>query len=242
MSPMWIRHSDAVTSDPMDILWHYANGQMPFWLNGHDGPIGWVRGTHRGVQRLDRIQISKSQRRYVYTDKFEIRYDVSFEEVVRACADMKREGKTFLSEELIQGYCALNKLGFAHSYEAWCDGKLAGGGFGLQMGSMLTIDSLFYRVSNAAKAAYGQTLLRMRERGFRLMDTNVVSPHQVNYGEEWMRMWEYEAILRDCLKETPSLTDALPCPAMPRQIRYGLKVTRLMRKFSSKLSRNAAVL
>ena len=235
----WIRPSDHITSNPMDILWHYARGAMPFWLNGNDGPIGWVRGTHRGVQRLDRIHIPKGQKRYVYSTKFEIRYDVAFEEVVRACADIRREGKTFISEELIQGYIALNKLGFAHSYEAWCDGALAGGGFGLQLGSLLTIDSLFYRVSNAAKAAYGQTLLRMADRGFRIMDTNVVSPHMVNYGEEWMPMWEYDMILSDCLKESPSLTDDRPYPAVPWQIRYGVPVNRLVRKITRKLSRQS---
>ncbi len=196
-----------ISSDPHDILAHYANAEMPFWLNGDNGEIGWVRGTHRGVQRLDKIDIPKSQKRYVFSPRFEIRYDHRFEEVIRSCADLKREGKTFLTETLIQGYIALNQLGYAHSYEAWCDGELAGGGFGLQLGSLLTVDSLFYRVSNASKAAYGQTLLRMTERGFRLMDTNVVAKHSVNYGEEWMPMWEYEKTLRACLKESPSLTD-----------------------------------
>jgi leucyl/phenylalanyl-tRNA---protein transferase len=226
-----------ITSEPMDILWHYANAEMPFWINGNDGPVGWVRGTHRGVQRLDKIDFPKSQRRYIFSPKFEVRYNQSFEEVARECADLKREGKTFLTEELLRGYIALHKLGFAHSYEAWCDGKLAGGGFGLQLGSLLTIDSMFHRVSNASKAAYGQTLVRIRDRGFRLMDTNVVASHMVNYGEEWMRMWEYEAILRQALKESPSLTDERPYPGIPWQIRYRLPIARLLRKVSRRFRR-----
>ena len=230
-----------VTSDPIDILWHYANAEMPFWLNGNDGAIGWVRGTHRGVQRLDKIEISKSQKRYVLSTKFEIRYDTAFEEVIRACADTAREGKTFITEDLIQGYIALNQMGFAHSYEAWCDGRLAGGGYGLQLGSLLTIDSMFYRVSNASKAAYGQTLLRMPGRGFKLMDTNVVAKHTVNYGEEWMPMWEYEKTLAQCLKESPSLTDDHPYPALPWQIRYRLPVVRLLRRVTNRLRRTAAL-
>jgi leucyl/phenylalanyl-tRNA--protein transferase len=229
-----------ITADPLDILWHYANGEMPFWINGNDGPVGWVRGTHRGVQQLDKIEIPKSQRRYVFSPKFEVRYNQAFEEVVRECADLKREGKTFLTQDLIRGYVALNKLGFAHSYEAWCDGKLAGGGFGLQLGSLLTVDSLFHRVSNAAKAAYGQTLMRMRERGFRIMDTNVVSAHSVNYGEEWMRMWEYEVILRQALRESPALVEGRPYPGLPWQIRYRLPLARLMRKVTQRFRGAAA--
>jgi leucyl/phenylalanyl-tRNA--protein transferase len=229
-----------ITSDPIDILYHYANAEMPFWLNGTDGPVGWVRGTHRGVQRLDKIEIPKSQKRYVLSPKFEIRYNTAFEEVVRACADLKREGKTFLTEELIRGYLALNRLGFAHSYEAWADGRLAGGGFGLQLGSLLTIDSMFHRVSNSSKAAYGQTLLRIKDRGFRLMDTNVVASHLVNYGEEWMPMWEYEKTLESCLKESPSLTDDHRYPPLPWQLRYRLPLVRLVRKLSNRLRRKAA--
>ncbi len=241
MPPNSTQSPAEVTADPIDILWHYANAEMPFWINGNDGAVGWVRGTHRGVQRLDKIGISKSQRRYVLSTKFEIRYDTAFEEVIRACADTAREGKTFITEELIQGYTALNKMGFAHSYEAWRDGKLAGGGYGVQLGSLLTIDSMFYRVSNASKAAYGQTLLRMPERGFRLMDTNVVAKHTVNYGEEWMPMWEYEKTLKQCLGESPSLTDEKPYPALPWQIRYRLPIARLLRKVSNRLGRTAAL-
>ena len=233
--------SVGIASDPIDILWNYANARMPFWLNGNDGSVGWVRGTHRGVQRLDKIEISRSQKRYVLSNKFEIRYDTSFEEVIRGCADTAREGKTFITEELIQGYIALNRMGFAHSYEAWCDGKLAGGGYGMQLGSLLTIDSMFYRVSNASKAAYGQTLLRMPERGFRLMDTNVVAKHTVNYGEEWMPMWEYEKTLEQCLKESPSLTDDHPYPELPWKLKYQLPITRLVRKISKHLRLSAVL-
>ena len=224
-----------ITADPMKILWHYCNARMPFWLNGDNGAVGWVCGKHRGVQKLDKIDIPKGQKRYVFNAKFEIRYDISFEEVIRACADTAREGKTFISEELIQGLIALHKMGYAHSYEAWCDGKLAGGGYGMQMGSLMTIDSMFYRVSNASKAAYGQTLMRMVERKFKLMDTNVVARHMVNYGEEWMPMWEYEQILEQALTESPSLTDDKPYPGLPAGFEKKLKFSRLYRKVKKKL-------
>ncbi len=229
----------AVTSDPYDILWHYANARMPFWLNGSDGPVGWVQGTHRGVQKLDKIEIPKGQKRYIFSPKFEIRYNTAFAEVIRACADLKREGKTFITDELTEGFIRLHELGYAHSYEAWSDGKLAGGGYGLQLGSLLTIDSMFHRVSNASKAAYGQTLHRIRDRGFRLMDTNVVAKHMVNYGEEWMPMWEYESTLRECLKESPSLTDDRKYPGLPSSFRWRLPMARIVRKVAKRFVRKA---
>jgi len=232
--------SAPVTADPMDYLWHAAQGEMVFWLNGDDGPVGWVRTSHRGVQWLDKIHVPKSQRRYVFSEEFEVKYNHAFEEVVRACADLKREGKTFLTEEAIQAYVALHRMGFAYSYEAWKDGRLAGGGFGIQLGSMLTAESQFYRVSNASKAAYGQTLIRMRERGFRLMDVNVVARHSGNYGEEWLPQWEFEQVLRGCLKESPSLSDDFPATPLPRRVRYGLPVARAMRAVGRRFGAKAA--
>jgi hypothetical protein len=75
----------------------------------------------------------------------------------------------------------------------------------------------------------------MRDRGFKLMDTNVVAKHMVNYGEEWMPMWEYEQTLAGCLKESPSLTDEVKYPALPWQLRYGLPVQRLIKKVARRL-------
>jgi leucyl/phenylalanyl-tRNA--protein transferase len=231
-----------LNADPMDYLWHSAKGEMAFWLNGDSGPIGWVRADHRGVQRFDKIHIPKGQRRYVYTDQFEVKYDQAFEEVVRACADLKREGKTFITEDMIQALIGLHKMGFAHSYESWQDGKLVGGGYGLQLGSVMSADSQFYRVSNASKACYGQMLLRLRDRGFTLVDVNVVAKHMVNYGEEWMPSWQFEKHLREHMHDTPSLTDDHPAPPLPWKIKYLLpaaqKLGALRRRILSRAGGN----
>src|SRR5260221_6953047 len=176
--------SARVSDDPVSILWHYLCGHMVNWLNGVSGPVDWTDGSHRGVQYLDKVQFPRKQKRYIFSPQFEIRYNTAFEEVVRGCADPSREGKTWVSEELIRGLIALNKMGFAHSYEAWHDGKLAGGGFGVQLGSMISCDSMFHRVSNASKSAYGQTLLHLQKPGFKLADTNGAADHPVNYREE----------------------------------------------------------
>ncbi|HEY7119857.1 MAG TPA: hypothetical protein VH475_24925 [Tepidisphaeraceae bacterium] len=213
--------SGRVGDDPVAALYHYVRGQMVNWINGHDGPTHWTCGSHRGVQFLDKVAFPRKQKRYIFAPQFEIRYDTAFEEVLRGCADRARdaEHKTWIADELIRALVGLHRMGFAHSYEAWSGGQLVGGGFGVQLGSMISCDSMFHRASNASKAAYGQALLHLQKRGFKVVDTNGVANHMVNYGEEWIPQWRFERLILECLKESPSVTDGRPCPRLPWQIR-----------------------
>jgi leucyl/phenylalanyl-tRNA--protein transferase len=228
-----------VSADPVAVLWHHLAGRMVDWANGRDGPICWKTTSHRGVQWLDKVEFPRKQKRYIFSPLFEIRYDTAFEEVIRACADLSREGKTWICEEYTRGMLELHRMGFAHSYEAWNEGKLVGGGFGVQLGSMLSCDSMFHRMSNASKAAYGQMLVRAKERGFKIIDTNGVAKHQVNYGEEWMPHWQFERVMSQCLgaRPAPTLVDGVVYPKLPWQIRAMLPVVRVGRRIGRKLSR-----
>src|SRR5687768_13203980 len=168
-----------VRPDPAHILWHYANGRMPDFVNKADGPVGWVTWSHRGIQPLDAINIPASQRRYVQSKRFELKFNQRFEEVVRATADPTRFGKTWITPELIEGLIALNKVGHAHSFEAWdpLNNTLVGGLWGVQIGGFITASSMFTRVPNASKFAYGQTLHHLKTRGFTFVDTGMVPDH-----------------------------------------------------------------
>src|SRR5205807_504791 len=162
---------------------------------------GWVRWSHRGVQVLEKFKIPRKQKPYVLSEKFTLRFDAAFEEVVRACADTSRRNlqaysaDTWITEDLIRGLLKLNRMGYAHSYEAWAGGELAGGTFGIHLGGLVTMISLFHRVSNASKAAAGRAMMHLRERGFKLIDIGMVPAHQVDFGSEWMPRWQYEAML-----------------------------------------------
>jgi leucyl/phenylalanyl-tRNA---protein transferase len=228
---------DRVTDDPVAMLWHYCLGQLVEWKPGSDTEVIWKGASHRGVQWLHKVEFPRKQKRYIFAPQFEIRYNQAFEEVIRACADLKREGRTWVSEDYIRGMCRLNEMGFAHSYEAWQDGKLVGGAFGLQLGSLVTCDSMFHRVSNASKAAYGQTLVHLQNRGFKIVDTNGVAKHQVNYGEEWMPQWQFEKLLYDCVRDPspPALVEGRPYPKMPWEIRAMLPALRAARKVARRL-------
>lgn len=224
--------SNALSDSPYHMLWHYAHGRMPDWVNGSDGEVAWIKRAHRGVQWLDKIHLpSKSQhRRYILEPKFTIKFNTAFDQVVRACADPAREGKTWIREELFRGYCALHEMGFAHSFEAWDADKLVAGAFGLQMGAVMSIDSVFHHVSNAGMAVYGQTLLRLRDRGFKLIDVNYVSGPFARFGEEWVPQWRFEELLKGLMHERPTVDDAHAAPQLPWWIARALPVSRVVAK------------
>ena len=83
-----------IHSDPMDMLWHYANGEMPCYLVREGGEVGWIKYTHRGVQFLEKFEFPRKQKRYIFSPKFVVKYNQAFEETLAGCADLAREGRT----------------------------------------------------------------------------------------------------------------------------------------------------
>jgi leucyl/phenylalanyl-tRNA--protein transferase len=235
-----------VTSDPLDVLWHYATGYMPDFLDGKSGSVGWVRWSHRGVQRLERFKIPRKQKPYVLSPQFELRFDAAFEQVLRACADLNRPairdgaGQTWLTPELIDGLLRLHAMGYAHSYEAWQDGQLVGGTFGIHLGGLVTMVSLFHRVPNASKAAAGRAMMHLRDRGFRLIDIGMVPTHHVDFGSEWMPRWRYEMMLPGLIAERRAIAEDRPCPPVPALIRMGVPMVRAYRAMRRRLTGAAA--
>jgi leucyl/phenylalanyl-tRNA--protein transferase len=231
-----------VRSDPAHILWHYANGRMPDFVNKTDGPVGWVSWSHRGVQPLDAINIPPSQRRYVNTKHFELKFSQRFEEVVRATADPSRFGKTWITPELVEGLIALNKMGHAHSFEAWdpLSDMLVGGLWGVQIGGFITASSMFTRVPNATKFAYGQTLLHLKSRGFSFVDTGMVPDHLVNYGSQYLPSWRFEEMLKDALRKPLTICDGIQPPLLPPRLRYALPIARTLRAVKKRLRLDSA--
>ena len=232
--------------DPFDILWHYAIGYMPDFLNGKNGKVGWVRWPHRGVQFLDKFKIPRKQKPYVLAPEFQLRFDQSFEEVVRECANVHRHaikdrvGQTWLTPDLIDGFLKLHQMGYAHSYEAWMDSKLAGGTFGIQLGGLITMISLFHRVSNASKAAAGLAMNHLHARGFKLIDIGMVPDHHVDFGSEWLPRWKYESMLPELIGQKLSIDDAHPVQAVPLSIRVRLPMIKVYRAVRRRLAPNAA--
>jgi leucyl/phenylalanyl-tRNA--protein transferase len=127
-------------------------------------------------------------------------------------------------------------MGFAHSFETWQDNKLVGGCFGVHIGAFMSIESMFYRVSHASKAAYGQALMKLKERAFALVDSNPVKDVSRNYGEEWIPQWMFEGLLRRAIEIKVSIADDNPCPPIPPKVRHLLPMARVMRKIVRKVT------
>jgi leucyl/phenylalanyl-tRNA--protein transferase len=224
---VFLRPSLDVRDDPLDILWHYANGWLPFSLDDA-APLSWQKYTHRGMQPLDRIHIGDKQKRDVFNKRFELRFDAAFEEVIRACADPSRHGN-WITETYIRGMIRLFRMGFARSYECWEGGRLVGGCFGVHIGSYVSIDSMFHHAPNASKAAYVRALVHLRERGFEWMDINFVSDHLARWGAEWMPSWKFEGMLAEMVSRPLRISDEIPALALPLPMRAAMPIVRVGR-------------
>ena len=218
------------------MLWHVAAGDMPGFLDETLTVAGWTSLSHRGVQILEKVKIPRKQRSYVYSPRWELRFDCEFEQVVRACADtsrgtiQKRCGRTWITEPLIRGLVALNRQGYAHSYETWENGNLVGGVWGFQLGGFISMNSMFHFVSNAGKAAFALAQLHLGKRGFEFVDMNGVPDHLVNFGMEWIPRWDYEARVERVMRQkNMSIADNIPVKPIPWQISAGLPWLRRMK-------------
>ena len=161
----------------------YASGWFPMAVG--QGDIRWFSPDPRGIIPLDTFHVPRRLARVVRRGGFRIEIDRSFEEVIRACALAVREpddSGTWIDQEIFESYCALHQAGFAHSVEAWHEGQLAGGLYGVALGGAFFGESMFHRVTDASKVALAALVERLRARGFALLDTQWTTEHLEQFG------------------------------------------------------------
>jgi len=150
----WDRNDDLVAMgadlSPGTLLAAYAQGLFPMPTGGRLDPMGWFSPVRRGVLPLDAMAVSRSLKRSAR--HFEIRVDTAFEEVIDACGDRRRPDG-WISPEIRAAYLELHELGWVHSVEAWREGRLAGGLYGVSMGGLFAGESMFHRERDASKVA-----------------------------------------------------------------------------------------
>jgi leucyl/phenylalanyl-tRNA--protein transferase len=183
---------------PAPLLLHaYRNAVFPMAM--HDGEIGWFSPNPRAIIPLDDgFHLPHGLRRTLRKNRFEIRIDAGFEEVMRRCA--QRE-ETWINEEIVESYVNLHRLGHAHSVEAWCEGRLAGGLYGVAIGGAFFGESMFHEVTDASKVALCALVGRLRERGYSLLDTQWVTPHLLTFGALEIPLADYQARLAACVDD-----------------------------------------
>ena len=167
-------------TSPSTILAAYAAGAFPM-PGGDFTPMLWWSPVRRGVLELDGLVVSRSLRQA--RRRFEIRVDTAFVEVIEACADRRRPG-SWINAEILDRYCALHELGWAHSVEAWSGGELAGGLYGIALGGLFAGESMFHRRRDASKVALCGLvdLLRDEYAGQRLIDVQWQTDHLASLG------------------------------------------------------------
>jgi leucyl/phenylalanyl-tRNA---protein transferase len=176
--------------EPGTLLEAYRRGLFPMPVGGRRSPMAWWSPVSRGVLRLDHLVVSRSLRRS--RRRFEIRIDTSFTEVVDACADPRRPG-AWIDARIKAAYRRLHDLGWAHSVEAWQDGELAGGLYGVAIGGLFAGESMFHFVTDASKVALVGLVegLSDEHADDRLIDVQWVTPHLASLGVEAMPRANY---------------------------------------------------
>jgi leucyl/phenylalanyl-tRNA--protein transferase len=160
---------------PDAILQAYRRGFFPM-ADWRDGSIGWYDADPRGILPLEGFHAPRRLRRYL--KGFEFTSDRDFEGVIGGCA----RPLSWISREIRDAYVALHRAGHAHSIEAWKDGKLAGGLYGVRLGGAFMAESMFHAVSNASGACLVTLVERLRDRGFVLLDIQQVLPNTARFG------------------------------------------------------------
>lgn len=167
---------------PLRLLTAYANGIFPWY--SEDDPLMWWSLDPRLVIRPGEMRVSHSLRQTLRSGRFEVRIDCDFRSVMRHCADTPREGQngTWIVDEMVEAYCELHKMGFAHSFETWQNGQLVGGLYGVAIGKAFFGESMFHTVSNASKVAFYHLHQFLQRNGFGIIDCQQETSHLVSLG------------------------------------------------------------
>lgn len=167
---------------PQRLLAAYRHGIFPWFSTGQ--PILWWSPAPRMVLYPQELNISRSMRKRLKQQDYEVRYNTAFREVMQACAETVRPDQdgTWITGPMIEAYATLQELGHALSAETWIDGQLAGGLYGVRIGRMFFGESMFHRVSNASKIAFIHLVQELQRQGCGLIDCQMHTSHLASLG------------------------------------------------------------
>jgi leucyl/phenylalanyl-tRNA--protein transferase len=170
----------------------YTHGIFPWPIFHETDIVVWWSPDPRAVIELDSITMTRRLRRTCLSDRFEVTCDRDFGGVIRGCATTgARAWNTWLTDEMIEAYEQLHAAGYAHSVEAWYEGQLAGGVYGVALGAMFAGESMFYHERDASKVSLMFLLDHLRARGYTLFDIQQLTPHTARLGATEIPRAEY---------------------------------------------------
>ena len=185
-----------VDVDVRSIIENYAQGYF-LMENDPDEGLGWFGSRERTLIPLDdRFRYPTSLRRVINQDRFEVRINQAFEEVVHGCADRET---TWISDELKDIYFALHEAGWAHSFETWQGDQLAGAILGIVIRGAFIGESMFFRIPEGSKVAMVKLVQHLRAQEFVLFDVQMMNPHLERFGAYVVQNREYERLLKGAI-------------------------------------------
>ena len=191
---------------PERVVGAYRRGIFPWYSEGQ--PVLWWSPDPRMVLFTAEFRVRRSLAKRVRQHRFEIRLDTAFERVIRACAE-PRPGQdgTWITESMIRTYVALHRRGVAHSVEAWRDGELAGGLYGIALGRVFFGESMFARETDASKVALVHLVAKLGRDGVPLVDCQQETTHLAGFGARPISRLAFAALLAQLIH-----SDAPPAP------------------------------
>lgn len=196
---------------PELLLHAYAAGIFPMAESAEDPELFWIDPTRRGIIPLDAFHISRRLKRVLRQSRFEVRSDTAFAAVMRGCAEASEtRPSTWINDEILRLYGSLFTRGNAHSVECWQGEALVGGLYGVSLGAAFFGESMFSRVTDASKVALAGLVERLRAGGFRLLDTQFLTPHLAQFGGIEISRARYHRLLTEALRHRADFPRLLP--------------------------------
>jgi leucyl/phenylalanyl-tRNA---protein transferase len=185
---------------PQVLLQAYAAGVFPMAESADDPSLYWVEPEERGVIPLNGFHISRSLRKRVKQQPYEIRVDSAFANVMTKCAEHTDGRKeTWINKRILSLYTQLHKIHCAHSVEAWQNGELVGGLYGVKIGAAFFGESMFSRATDASKIALVHLVARLNHGGFKLLDAQFINKHLLQFGIQAVLKRDYHRLLEAAL-------------------------------------------
>lgn len=185
------------------LLKAYAIGVFPMAESADDPGLFWIEPEQRGLLPLDGFHLARRLARTIRTEVFDIRIDTDFEGVIQGCArPAPGRRKTWINTRIRELYGDLFQQGHCHTVEAWQDGQLVGGLYGIELGGAFFGESMFSTVRDASKVALTYLVARLKAGGFTLLDIQFITDHLKRFGATEIDRDDYQIVLREALSHS----------------------------------------
>jgi len=211
---------------PEIILQAYANGYFPMAEGANSKDLYWYEPDPRGQLPIENLHIPRKLIKTIKKKPYEIRCDTAFDRVITLCAEpMSGRDKTWINQEIIDLFCELHEMGFAHSVETWEGDNLVSGIYGIALGAAFFGESMFSRKTDASKIALVYLTARLWKQGFKIFDTQYINDHLKQFGVYEISKEEYRAELLQALKMPAQFSVSEDVSALPSGASSSVKLS-----------------